>query len=216
MFAGPPAREPLIDEAIEVVQRPAAHATEVVARAPNVRIEVGDHRVETQPRLPCLPPQFVADAPQRLRTDVEVQPMEPPPMRVPEKHEVVVSRIEHARLGRVQRQAEPRHQLLQPRERSVRTMRRQQDEIIRIADEAPVQVTSSHPATEVPVEQVQDSRTNPWVVPAPVDSKRLSGEHLTACHVGGKNCRDRRGPLAWNRALLPVPAIGTGVLYNVR
>ena len=137
-------------------------------------------------------------------------------MRVPEKHEVVVSRIEHAHLGRVQRQAEPRHQLLQPRERSVRTMRRQQDEIIRITDEAPVQVTSSHPATEVPVEQVQDSRTNPWVVPAPVDSKRLSGEHLTACHVSGKNCRDRRGPLAWNRALLPVPALGTGVLYDVR
>ena len=38
------------------------------------------------------------DASQRLRTDVEVQPIEPPPMRVPEKHEVFVSHIEQARL----------------------------------------------------------------------------------------------------------------------
>ena len=152
MLASPPARESLIHEAIELVQRPAAHATEVVARPPNIRIEVGNHLVETQPRLPRLPPQLIPDASQRLRTDVEVQPIEPPPMRVPEKHEIFVSHIEQARLVRVQRQAKSRHQLLQPCERSVWTVRRQQDEIVRIADQSPLPVAMLHTETEVPVE----------------------------------------------------------------
>jgi hypothetical protein len=38
VLAGPPARESLIDEAIELVQRSAAHATEGVARATDVRM----------------------------------------------------------------------------------------------------------------------------------------------------------------------------------
>ena len=82
MLTGPPARESLIDEAIEMAQRPSADATEIVSSTPDVRIEVGNHLVEAQPRLSRLPPQFSTNASQRLWTDVEVQPIEPPPMRV--------------------------------------------------------------------------------------------------------------------------------------
>jgi hypothetical protein len=144
-----------MDEAIEMTQRPSAAATEIVPSAPDVRSEIGHHRVDTQPRLPGLPPQFVANAPQRLRTDVEVQPIEPPPMWVPEKYEVLVSHLECSRLVRVQRQAESRPQLRQPCERAVWTMRRAQDEIVRIADQPPLELAPLHTETAGPVEQGQ-------------------------------------------------------------
>lgn len=136
VFAGPPAREPLIDEAIELSQRPPADPTEVVPSAPDIRIELDDHLVETQPRLSRLPSQFITSASQRLWRDVEIQPLKPPLMRVAQKGERFASHVQHTRLVRMQRQSKPRHQLLKPGERSIWTMRREQDEIIRIADQS--------------------------------------------------------------------------------
>jgi hypothetical protein len=155
VFAGPPAREPLIDEAIELSQRPPADPTEVVPSAPDIRIELDDHLVETQPRLSRLPSQFITSASQRLWRDVEIQPLKPPLMRVAQKGERFASHVQHTRLVRMQRQSKPRHQLLKPGERSIWTMRREQDEIIRIADQSSGQLTALHAETKAPVEQVQ-------------------------------------------------------------
>src|ERR1700676_2105294 len=82
VLTGPPARNTLIDEVIEFAQRPPADAAKIMPSAPDVRVEVDDQPVETLPRPSRLPPEFVSDAPQRLWTDVEVQSMQPPTMRV--------------------------------------------------------------------------------------------------------------------------------------
>jgi hypothetical protein len=76
-------------------------------------------------------------------------------MRVPEKHKGLTPRIDHPRLLWMQGQAEPREQVVHPRPFSVRPSRRQQDEIIRIPNEPPLEVASLNALTETPVEQVE-------------------------------------------------------------
>ena len=155
MLASPPARETDVNEEIEAAQRPPADPAEVVASAPDVRVEFGQNLVEAQPRMSCPSPEFISDAPQRRRTDVEVQPSRLPAMRVPEKYKGLTPRVDHPRLLRMQGQAEPREQVVHPRPFSVRPSRRQQYEIIRIPDEPSLEVASLNALTETPVEQVE-------------------------------------------------------------
>src|ERR1700736_1802912 len=103
-----------------------------------------------------LPPQLVSDASQRLFINVEKQPVALPPVRVPEKGKRLAPRIEDARLLRMQRQTETAQHVLQPGQLSVRTTRRQEDEIVRIANESSSQVAPSYARAEGPVEQVQE------------------------------------------------------------
>ena len=73
--AGRPARQPLIDEAIELVQRPAAHATEVVARATDIRIEFAHMASRLNHVCRVFRRSSSRMRRQRLRTDVKVQPL---------------------------------------------------------------------------------------------------------------------------------------------
>jgi hypothetical protein len=128
--------------------------------------------------MPCPSPEFVSDAPQRLRTDVEVQPSRLPAMRVPEKHKGLTPRVDHPRLLRMQGQAEPREQVVHPRPFSVRPSRRQQYEIIRIPNEPSLEVASLNALTETPVEQVEvhvreERRNDPALRRAPSGALRL-------------------------------------------
>jgi len=155
MFPRPPARDTLFDKAIEFAQRPSADPTEVIASAPDVRIELPDQRRETQARHARLPPQFVAHPLLRLRRHIQIQSSELPAMHVPKEDEWVSSHIEHARLVPMQRQPQPRHDAPNPRQLTLRPRRGEQHEIIRIANESATQFPALHMEAEVPVEQVQ-------------------------------------------------------------
>src|ERR1700730_6001627 len=141
MFPGPPAPDADFDEVIERAQRSSADPTKILPRAPDVRVELGHHRREAPARPSRLPPQLVSDASQRLFINVEKQPVALPPVRVPEKGKRLAPRIEDARLLRMQRQTETAQHVLQPGQFSVWTTRRQEDEIVRIADESSSQIT---------------------------------------------------------------------------
>jgi hypothetical protein len=152
VFPRPPERDALFDKAIEFAQCPSADATEVVPSTPDVRIELSSEAGETPARHTCLLPQFVANASLRLWGDIEIQSLEPPPMRVPEKDESRASRIEHPRLVRMQGQSESRHDALNPRQLAVGPLRVEQHKIIGVPDESATQGAVLHEAAEVAVE----------------------------------------------------------------
>jgi hypothetical protein len=63
-------------------------------------------------------------------------------MRVPKKRKWDTMRIEHPRFLRMQAQPETGDELLEPRPFAVRSVWREQNEVIRVSDESPVQVAS--------------------------------------------------------------------------
>jgi hypothetical protein len=76
-------------------------------------------------------------------------------MRVPEKRKDLAAGIEDPSLLGVQREPESGHDVVEPLHFPDRVRGCQQDKIIRIADESPVQRTARHLTAEIPIEQVQ-------------------------------------------------------------
>ena len=74
MFPRPPTRNAKIHEVIQFAQGPPADTAEILTSAPDVSIEVPDGAIEAPPRVLRALSHFIADAPQRLGTYVEIQP----------------------------------------------------------------------------------------------------------------------------------------------
>ena len=154
MLSRPPARKALFDKVIEGTQRPSADPTKVVPRPTDIRVVVRDHARQTPTRPPRLLPQLIPDASQRLGTDVEKHPAVAPLMGVAEEYERLAPGIKDARLLRVQRQTEPSQHACEPGQFAVRTPRREEDQIVRVANEPASQRAVVHVRAEVPIHQV--------------------------------------------------------------
>ena len=155
MFACPPSGEALSDKVVELGQRQSSDVPKVVPGTDDVLVQPYDDRFQTLLWSTRPTAYLVAHPRKRFARNVEVRLPHRPPDLMPKEVEALFPHVEHLGFLRVKAQSEPFHELLDPRQFAVWASWCEQYEIIRIADESPVQLLFFRVPSEVSVKQVQ-------------------------------------------------------------